>query len=373
MRTHHRRRFILAVLFSLLCHVTAFVVFLPLLAAWQATKTLFQEENEALKVALLMALLLHVAVVLPVTHFLLSMKDDGARTEVARIDLWEHEPVPDKEEEEKTPEQELEDYEPEEKLPEDGQVVQVPPSEDRRPPDKETRFLSEQDSRVEEETVSRLRLPGVAEAAPSPELAGKGKDAQTEPGGMRMENVVVGPPPPPEMEEADQGDEPKPETAPLSLEDINLNPSLEAMTSALAGTGLDHLEGVIEGDSTAVNTMGWKFASFFNRVKQQVERYWHPDREYRERDPYGNIYGLKDRRTVLLVILRSDGSLKKVYVMEPSGAPFLDDEAREAVEQGAPFPNVPLGLRDKRDGLVKFTFHFLVEVGSRPVFRMRRY
>ena len=47
--------------------------------------------------------------------------------------------------------------------------------------------------------------------------------------------------------------------------------------------------------------------------------------------------------------------------------------AREAVMKAAPFPNVPGGLKDKRDGLVKFTFHFLVEVGERPVFRMRRY
>jgi len=77
--------------------------------------------------------------------------------------------------------------------------------------------------------------------------------------------------------------------------------------------------------------------------------------------------------TVLLVVLHPDGSLKHLYVMDPSGASFLDDEAYEAVQQAAPFPNVPPGLRDRKDGLVKFTFHFIVEVGSQPVFRMRRY
>jgi TonB family protein len=95
--------------------------------------------------------------------------------------------------------------------------------------------------------------------------------------------------------------------------------------------------------------------------------------EWRIRDPYGNIYGIKDRVTVLLVVLRTDGSLRKLYVMQPSGAPFLDDEAYEAVQQAAPFPNVPPPLVDGRDGLVKFTFSFIVEVGSAPVFRMRRY
>jgi TonB family protein len=145
------------------------------------------------------------------------------------------------------------------------------------------------------------------------------------------------------------------------------------MSSALAGTGLDSLDGVIEADNTALNTAGWEYASFFNRVKRKVEQFWHPDIEFRQRDPYGNVYGFKDRVTVLLVVLRGDGSLKKLYVMQPSGAPFLDEEAFQAVQRAAPFPNVPDGLKDKRDGLVKFTFHFIVEVGSAPVFRMRRY
>ncbi len=369
MGTFHRRRFFLAVAFSLLFHLSAFVVLLPLLAAWRAVKALLNDENEVLKVALLMALLLHVVVVAPLVHFILTMKPEDAR--MVQVDLWDQAAAP--EEEEKTPEEQLAEYEPEEEIP-DGQVVRAAPSDEKRPPKKRPRFLSEEDSRVEEETVSRIRIPGVSSAAPSPEMSGKGKDAETKPGGMRIENTMVGPPPPPEMEQSKAGDTPAPEmSVPLAPEDIDLTPSTEAMMSALAGTGLDHLDGVIEGDQTQVNTMGWKFASFFNRVKRQVERHWHPDREYRERDPYGNIYGVKDRSTVLLVVLRGDGTLKHLYVMEPSGAPFLDDEAVEAVRKGAPFHNVPSGLRDRRDGLVKFTFHFLVQVGNRPVFRMRRY
>ena len=65
--------------------------------------------------------------------------------------------------------------------------------------------------------------------------------------------------------------------------------------------------------------------------------------------------------------------MKKLYVMRPSGAVFLDREAFEAVEKAGPFPNVPDGLKDRRDGLVKFTFHFIVDVGESPVFRIRRY
>jgi TonB family protein len=191
-------------------------------------------------------------------------------------------------------------------------------------------------------------------------------------GGLKAEQHGVAPMPS-DLAAEEQGETASLKRAPPSLEDINLQPSMQAMASALAGTGLDHLDGVLDGDATALNTMGWKYASFFNRVKRAVERYWHPDREYRRRDPYGNIYGFKDRSTSLLVVLRGDGSLKNIYVMDPCGAPFLDDEAKEAVELAAPFPNVPDGLKDKRDGLVKFTFQFLVEVGESPVFRIRRY
>jgi TonB family protein len=370
MKHGDRNRFLIAVVFSLLSHLTAFVLLLPVLAVWESLRALFDKKNEALKVALLLAILLHLALILPLAQGLLMLQESDLGEERITVDLWQH--TDDAEPPEKTPEEHLEEYEPEEEIPE-GQVVRVPESKDKRPPEKETRFLSERNNRVKEETASTLRIPGASAAAPSPEIKGDDKKGkQRVPGGMRLPEQM-GPPPPPELEKHEQGTVDNTKTGPVALEDINLNPSESVMASMLAGTGLDRLDDVVEGDSTAVNTRAWTFASFFNRVKEQVERYWHPDREYQRRDPYANIYGHKDRETVLLVVLRGDGSLKKAYVMDSSGVPFLDDEAREAVEQGAPFPNVPDGLKDKNDGLVKFTFHFLVTIGNQPVFRMRRY
>jgi len=283
------------------------------------------------------------------------------------VDLWGSPPLA----EEKTPEQELEEYDPDEEIP-DGEVVRAPAPLDKRPPKTKPRFVAAFDSRAEKETRSAIRTPGPENVAPVPQLGGKGADHENTPGGMRFEEHGVGPLSS-ELEKDKGGTFSTALRAPWSPEDVNLNPSREAMAGAIAGTGLDHLEDVVDGDATVINTAGWEFASFFNRVKSKVERYWKPGAEYRRRDPYGNIYGLKDRVTVLLVVLLPDGGLKKLYVMDPSGAPFLDDEAYEAVEQAAPFPNVPPGLRDKRDGLVKFTFHFVVEVGEAPIVRMRRY
>lgn len=320
---------------------------------------------------LLLAALIHLFILswAGALSYLLSLFPQSEAYEPLQVDLWPRVEA-SSDEEEKTPEEELDEYEPEDEIPE-GQVVEAPPSPNRKRPD-DPRFLAEQDSRVEQESQSSMRTPGQEAQAASPAVPGQGSDSQTMKGGMRTELEGAGPVPE-EIARAIEGRMAAERRAPPSLEDISLEPSLEAMAQAVAGTGLDHLEDVVAGDSTALNTAGWDHASFFNRVKRKVEQFWHPGSEYKKRDPYGNVYGFKDRVTVLLVVLNTDGSLKHLYVMKPSGATFLDDEAYEAIEQAAPFPNVPPGLMDRDDGLVKFTFHFIVEVGSQPVFRMRRY
>jgi TonB family protein len=317
----------------------------------------------------LLAILFHVCLVVPIGRMIFrSMAPPPGGGEPVVVDLWGSAPLP---EAAKTPEQELEEYEPDAVIP-DGEVVRDPALADRRPPKIKPRFVASFDSRAEKETRSRFRTPGQENVAPAPQLGGQGADSETTPGGMRLEEDGVSPLPS-DLERDKGGTFSTALRAPWSPEDVSLNPSRQAMAGAIAGSGLDYLEDVVDGDATTVNTAGWEYASFFNRVKSKVERFWKPGAEYRQRDPYGNIYGLKDRVTVLLVVLFPDGRLKKLYVMDSSGAPFLDDEAYEAVDQAAPFPNVPKGLRGKRDGLVKFTFHFVVEVGEAPIVRMRRY
>lgn len=367
MRASDRRRFQLAVLFSLLAHATAAIVLAPIFALWHAVKALSKKENEPLRVALLLAILLHFLVLVPLVQVLQAIQPERPVSGYLEVDLLDAKQAA---EEERKPAKILDAYEPEEEVPK-GQVVSVPPSRDTRRPE-DARFLAEQDSRVDRESRSRVQAPGTGDRTSQQSSQGTGQDSATVPGGMRADEVGAGPLPS-AFERAEGGEAAVRRGAPPSLEDVNLEPSLHAMASAISGSGLDYLDDVIDGDSTALNTLGWRYASFFNRVKREVERYWHPDKEYRRRDPYGSIYGFKDRVTILLVVLEGDGSLKNLYVMEPSGAPFLDEEAVEAVELAAPFTNVPEGLKDRRDGLVKFTFYFLVELGEQPILRMRRY
>jgi TonB family protein len=137
------------------------------------------------------------------------------------------------------------------------------------------------------------------------------------------------------------------------------------------GAPNDDLQNVAVGDGTALNTREWKYASFFNRVKQSVGQHWSPGNELRARDPSGSIYGGKDRYTVLAVTLDETGRLKDAYVEKSSGVDFLDVEAVKAFERAQPFPNPPPGLL-ATDQTVKFQFGFFLELTGRPGMRLFR-
>jgi len=152
-----------------------------------------------------------------------------------------------------------------------------------------------------------------------------------------------------------------------------LLPSEEEIARA-AGTGTqDYLRDVDEGEETALNAKRWKFATFFNRVKEQVRNQWKPVDEFRRRDPTGAIYGSQDRLTQLHVQLRPDGSLAKVSVAQTCGVDFLDDTAMEAFKQAQPFPNPPRQLVVQATGLIDFDFGFYLEVSGSPRVRFLRY
>ncbi len=279
MKENDKLRFLVAIVVSFLAHVTAVFFLFPLYGIVRAIKVLFEEENEVLRVTLIVAILLHIAILLPLVHWLVTI-EDRSEGQQFDVDLWDTEKA--EPEEEKTPEETLEEYQPEEEIPK-GQVVEAPPSTDRRRPDK-PRFLAEQDARVEKETKARIRRPSTGDATSSPERIGAGMDRETSRGGMSAE--LSGPPVPEVMQKAETGARPVEKRAPPSLLDINLKPSMETLASAVAGTGLDHLENMATDEATALNTASWKYASFFNRVKGRVERYWHPDVEYKRHDPY---------------------------------------------------------------------------------------
>jgi TonB family protein len=259
-------------------------------------------------------------------------------------------------------------YEPEEEIPE-GQVVDTPEGESSQRP-KESRFLSERNMTTKTETKAKVRIRSPKHIASRVQGPEGDSSEKLRPGALPriLDYTELHPQKEPPSKSGEfrlkQPNPPPPH--------LNLTPTMDLLAQALAGPSLDALD-VDEGEKTLLNTIEWQHAAFFNRVKHAVEQYWHPQEEYRRRDPTGKIYGYKDRETILRVVLNPDGTLYRVWIMKSCQVGFLDEEAVEAIHQAAPFPNPPPGLKDKKTGLIHFTFGFILEIREHPTFRIFRY
>ena len=115
-------------------------------------------------------------------------------------------------------------------------------------------------------------------------------------------------------------------------------PSTAALDKIIGAAPNDHLKDVEQGEGTFLNTREWKYATFFNRVKQAVGRNWDPNEPLRQRDPTGEIYGGRDRYTILDITLGGDGLVKDIKVQRSSGVDFLDEAAIVSFRAPSPSP-----------------------------------
>jgi TonB family protein len=310
-----------------------------------------------------------------------------------------------------------------------GQVVDIAPSKDSKP-SKNSRFLAEHDSSVEKETISRNRRPGFASTQPTPTQPSPGAKAQeqaaaaaaaarggkaaagvadgraqrnergtaqqqrpTEPrphdrlalrldkfGELAAPNPEKLPEPtlPPSQARGEPGGqgEPGSTAAPGTrggpLDPSRLKPSASTYDRLAGGPAPDHVTDVEEGEGTFLNAREWKYASYFNRIKQAVASTWDPNRALGQRDPDGKRFAYRDRYTVVSVKLDDAGSLKDVGVVKSSGVDFLDEVAMDAFRKAQPFVNPPRGLADGH-GEITFNFGFYLEVnGGFRMFRARQ-
>jgi len=293
-----------------------------------------------------------------------------------------------------------------------GQVVDVAPSKNAQPP-KDTRFLAESSNTVEKESISRFSKLDYGKAAPTPsqnrvkeqapgprgEQASKesppglaagdtrkagtrGKLPETAPKASpdklamavspdgRIDSkdrpLDLGPDrkktPLEELGEGGEGGEGAARPGPSGGKPI-LTPSAAFYDKLTAAPAPDHVEGVDVGDATFLNTREWKFAGFFNRVKQTVAENWNPMGAASVRDPTGSRYFQQDRTTILAITLNPQGGVTAIKVARTSGLDFLDQTAIEAFERAQPFVNPPNGLADAH-GDIRFTFGFHVSSGG---------
>ena len=92
---------------------------------------------------------------------------------------------------------------------------------------------------------------------------------------------------------------------------------------------------------TSVSTRSATEAAYLNAWRQKVERIGNAN--YPDGGVYGNLR--------LLVVLRYDGVLKEVRLLESSGVKSLDDAALRIVRLAAPYPDFPVEMRKEYDEL----------------------
>ncbi|MGC3997025.1 MAG: energy transducer TonB [Anaeromyxobacter sp.] len=290
-----------------------------------------------------------------------------------------------------------------------GQIVQVAPSKDSKKPDS-ARYLSDRDNSVEKETVSRWqgsqyyenvlpspsdgvhkKLPPAAEAkgeggkgAESHE--GKEGDVQRGTGADKLQLPKQAVQDKLALERGTNGDRPGEVTVapkedrdhvagagdqlalPGSAEagggakkqgsmDARLLPDMRTMERIAGGPSMDRIDGVETGDVTALNTRGFKYATYINRMMDPIAKEWQrrAREAYLARDPDGTVYPIQDRTNAVMVELNADGSVASIHFLQRCGLDFLDRTVTDAVNAAGPFPNPPPGLADP-DGKIRIAF-----------------
>lgn len=255
-------------------------------------------------------------------------------------------------------------------------------------PPEDSKYVSEFDQSVERES----RAPNQrAKPGGLPMQPGESPDADNTP--RTKANPQAAPPTPVPSQgptEAGEGDQREgafadpAETGALPLAPGRPSPSGRpglrgtpgAMAKALGQPGsFDKVDDEIEeGSETILNSRRWKYASFFNRVREAVAERWRPEEVHASRDPSGAKFGTIARVTRLFIRLNPDGSVHKISVESSSGLDFLDEEAIRAVRAAQPFNNPPPQLVDPNSGLIEFGFGFRLEFekGGGRIFRYAR-
>ncbi len=245
-----------------------------------------------------------------------------------------------------------------------GQVVDVAPGNERLA--KDAKYLAESNNRVERETRAREQVSkysrATAKTSAHPEQLPSAK-------GVEARKVEATAPEPQTVSELGK----RPSLSELferstkgrelaMLEPSDQGGAADGVPAAESGDATegggapnDDLQSLPEGEGTYLNTREWKYAGFFNRVKQSVSAHWNPNDRLRAQSQ--NI-GLRDRVTELSVTLRPDGTLADAFVSQSCGLEALDLEAIQAFERAQPFSNPPAALVEK--GFIRFRFGFSV-------------
>ena len=127
--------------------------------------------------------------------------------------------------------------------------------------------------------------------------------------------------------------------------------------------GGQYIQGMKEGEVSALNTKEFVFFSYFNRVRKQLDQAWQPIlKENIARIFKGGrkLASHSDFVTRTKVTLNKKGEIVRVQLLEESGTHDLDQAAIDALNKAGPYPNPPKGLVDAA-GLVEIRWDFVLK------------
>jgi outer membrane biosynthesis protein TonB len=359
-----------------------------MIGKWQQKNETSGEKRRRWVLALVVSLLLQVPLLLVVYYVIDHSIDDVdfKSLRVAPVAIYEQEPptpddgtvsdrVIEEAMDEPSPEEEPPDIVPDGTEVPVGQVVSVVPAEAEELPDS-ARYAARFAVKVDEEKKAAQaskdqKIPQKYSKVPQPEKRpaqrkGQRQETLSQTDSAGTETSELGTEVAPEGAQAGPGE---PSDGPdglalLAPELAGQDPVTKYQPSSAPFASDDFIPDVEKtAETNLLNTVPYRYAGFFERVKRGVRRHWDPNRLYRLRDPSGELYGHKDRYTVLSVVLDDRGYILDTTITSPSGLGFLDSEAQRAFLAAGPFLNPPQGLASN-DGKIRFDFGFAFLIAS---------
>jgi TonB family protein len=90
-------------------------------------------------------------------------------------------------------------------------------------------------------------------------------------------------------------------------------------------------------DTISLDTRDQRYVPYAKIIRARLLQNWHYPAAARE--------NLIEGKLLVLFTLTKEGHLAAFQILEPSGAPILDDEALRTIRAAAPFPPFPTSLR----------------------------
>lgn len=124
----------------------------------------------------------------------------------------------------------------------------------------------------------------------------------------------------------------------------------------------DYIPGYKLSDRTVLNTREFVYYSYYQRIRERLDRAWVPILKNQLAKYYRtgrHLASDMDHTTRVMVVLNKGGEIIRVKILYESGTRDLDEAAVKAFNHAGPFPNPPKGIVDS-NGEIQIPWEFIL-------------